>query len=101
MVGSMYQAKIPPVGSYIYQDRGRRPNKRSNVAGVEGRCHMSDEVGDLSLLLQPTAVRTSYCGDPVFCRCKKWKSSCCMRRDLVARRGQQAHRGTLSETMNR
>lgn len=25
MVGSKYQAKIPPLGSYIYQDRGRRP----------------------------------------------------------------------------
>lgn len=25
MVGSKYQAKIPPLGSYIYQDRGRTP----------------------------------------------------------------------------
>ena len=30
MVGSKYQAKIPPLGSYIYQDRGKAP-KRCNV----------------------------------------------------------------------
>lgn len=26
MVGSKYQAKIPPLGSYIYQERGKRPS---------------------------------------------------------------------------
>lgn len=35
MVGSKYQAKIPPLGSYIYQERGKRL-KGLNVRHLRG-----------------------------------------------------------------
>lgn len=46
MVGSKYQAKIPPLGSYIYQERGKRPKG----FGVQ---HPRDSSAPLTLLVPP------------------------------------------------
>lgn len=102
MVGPKYQAKIPPLGSYIYQqERGIGLEiVESWYTGWD--LHHWCTLG-CAAFVQLTVTRTSYCGRLRFCRCRRWRTSWSMHRDLLARGGQQAHAhtGPWSEITNR